>query len=428
MAENDSQKQAKRIGLAVIFGLLVGMVLYWTGYSELSQYTKPVGVVFIRLLKMIIIPLIFSSVFIAILNLGSPENLGKMGSRAIIYYTVTTSIAVLIGLVYVNIFSPGKGSTLIKKDKVAKEASMKSSATVVPKKESKPQKGLIATIVDVLVTSIPTNPVKAMANNNMLQVIVFAMLFGLVALFYQKEAGPLVEIINSVEFLSQKLTVVIMNFAPFGVFALMIDVVASAGVEALLSLGKYMFVVLLGLTTHSMVLVFYGAAKMKKSPLFVFKGMGAAILTAFSTSSSAATLPVTLNCVQDNLKCSEQTTNFVLPLGATINMDGTALYVSVATIFIAQVYGVELTLAQNAIIFVTASLAAVGAAAIPGAGLITMGIVLTAAKLPIEGIQVVIAVDRILDMFRTTTNVLGDSVGCLVVDSYLKKDAAKASV
>ena len=151
--------------------------------------------------------------------------------------------------------------------------------------------------------------------------------------------------------------------------------------------------------------------------------MGAAILTAFSISSSAATLPVTINCVQDNLKCSEQTTNFVLPLGATINMDGTALYVSVATIFIAQVYGVELTLAQNAIIFVTASLAAVGAAAIPVC-LITMGIVLTAAKLPIEGIQVVIAVDRILDMFRTTTNVLGDSVGCLVVDSYLKKDAA----
>ena len=203
MAENDSQKQAKRIGLAVIFGLLVGMVLYWTGYAELSQYTKPVGVVFIRLLKMIIIPLIFSSVFIAILNLGSPENLGKMGSRAIIYYTVTTSIAVLIGLVYVNIFAPGKNSTLINKDKVAKEASMKSSGAAVPKKESKPQKGLIATIVDVLVTSIPTNPIQATANNNMLQVIVFAMLFGLVALFYQKEAAPLVGIVNMLSFLAK---------------------------------------------------------------------------------------------------------------------------------------------------------------------------------------------------------------------------------
>lgn len=426
MVENDSQKQAKRIGLAVVLGLLVGMLLYWSGLSEWSMYTKPIGTVFIRLLKMIIIPLIFSSVFIAILNLGSPENLGKMGSRAIIYYTVTTSIAVLIGLIYVNVFNPGKGANLIK-EKQKKESTMSSSLNQVPKKEKEPQKGLVTTIVDVVVTSIPTNPIQAMAQNNMLQVIVFAMLFGLIALFYQKEAGPVIQIINSVEFLSQKLTVVIMNFAPFGVFALMIDVVASAGIEALMSLGKYMLVVLLGLLTHSALLIFFGASQMKKSPMYILKGMGAAILTAFSTSSSAATLPVTMNCVQDNLKCSEKTANFVLPLGATINMDGTALYVSVATVFIAQVYGVELTLAQNAIIFVTASLAAVGAAAIPGAGLITMGIVLTAAKLPIEGIQVVIAVDRILDMFRTTTNILGDSIGCIVVDAYIKKDDSKVN-
>jgi proton glutamate symport protein len=425
MAENDSQKQAKRIGLAVILGLVVGMLLYWSGHSELSMYTKPVGVIFIRLLKMIIIPLIFSSVFIAILNLGSPENLGKMGKRAIIYYTVTTSIAVLIGLIYVNIFTPGIGTNLVSQQK--KESAMKSNKTSVPAKEKAPQKGLVATIVDVMVTAIPTNPVKAMATNNMLQVIVFAMLFGLVALYYQKEAGPVTQLINSIEFLSQKLTVVIMNLAPFGVFALMIDVVSNAGIDALLSLGKYMLVVMLGLLTHSTLLVMFGASQAKKSPLFIVRGMGAAILTAFSTSSSAATLPVTLNCVQDNLKCSEKTANFVLPLGATINMDGTALYVSVATVFIAQVYGIELTLAQNAIIFVTASLAAVGAAAIPGAGLITMGIVLSAANLPIEGIQVVIAVDRILDMFRTTTNVLGDSVGCVVVDSLINKEEAKAS-
>ena len=306
-------------------------------------------------------------------------------------------------------------------------AGMSSSSKAAPKKQVTPPKGLVETVVDVLVTAVPTNPVTSMANNNMLQVIVFAMIFGLGALFYQKETEPIFTLITSIEFLSQKVTSGIMTLAPYGVCALMIDVVANAGMDALLTLGKYMLVVLLGLATHSAILVVYGASQAKKSPLWVLKSMSSAILTAFSTSSSAATLPVTLNCVCDNLKVREKTANFVLPLGATINMDGTALYVSVATVFIAQVYGIDLSIAQLVIIFITASLAAVGAAAVPGAGLITMGIVLSSVGIPLEGIQVVIAVDRILDMFRTVTNVLGDSVGSLVVDAMLKKEEAKAA-
>lgn len=417
----DSQKMAKRIGLSVILGLSVGLLLYFTGHADFAQYTRPIGTIFIRLLKMIIIPLVFSSVFIAILNLGDPKNLGKMGSKAIIYYTVTTSIAVLIGLVYVNLFQPGKDAHLIEQDKVTQ---MQSAQPVAENQEK--QKGLVETIVDVLVTAIPTNPVEAMSNNNMLQVIVFAMIFGMAALFYKEQSGPVIDLINSIEFLSQQVTHGVMFIAPFGVFALMIDVVATSGLEALATLGQYMLVVLLGLFTHSMVLVLFAASQMKCSPLHIVKNMSSACLTAFSTSSSAATLPITMGCVIENLKIREKTANFVLPLGATINMDGTALYVSVATVFIANCYGIDLTITQQVIIFVTASLAAVGAAAIPGAGLITMGIVLGAIGVPVEGIQLVIAVDRILDMFRTVTNIFGDSVGAMVVDSLLLREEQKA--
>jgi Na+/H+-dicarboxylate symporter len=413
----DSHALAKKIGWSVAFGIITGLVLYFTGYAELSKYTSPVGQIFIRLLKMIIIPLVFSSVFIAILNLGDPKNLGRMGSKAIIFYTITTSIAVMIGIVYANLFRPGADAGLVNKKAQAELAQSVKLAEANPEKE----KGLVSTIVDVFVTAIPTNPVEAMSSNNMLQVIVFAMIFGLAALFYQKDAGPIIQLMHATEVLSQHVTHGIMMIAPIGVFALMIDVVANSGLDALYSLSKYMLVVLFGLFTHTMILTTFGASKLKTTPLNVFRQMSSAILTAFSTSSSAATLPVTLSCVTENLKVREKTANFVLPLGSTINMDGTATYVAVATIFIAQAYGIELSLTQNVIIFVTASLAAVGAAAIPGAGLITMGIVLGAVGLPVEGIQLVIAVDRILDMFRTITNIMGDAVGSMVVDSMLVK-------
>jgi Na+/H+-dicarboxylate symporter len=375
---------------------------------------------------MIIIPLVFSSVYGAILNLGEPENLTKMGKKAIIYYTVTTSVAVLIGLMLVNVFSPGKGSNLVKVNS-EKSASM-SAAKEAPVRETgkKKQKGLVETVVEVMVTSVPTNPAQAMAENKMLQVIVFAMLLGLAALFVRNEAEAFSKVVASVEVLSHTLTNGVMKAAPFGVFALMIDVVAASGFSALESLGKYMGVVILGLACHATALLFFGGWTSGKGPLHILKNMFGAVLTAFSTSSSAATLPITMECVTENLKVRPKTANFVLPLGATINMDGTALYVSVATVFIAQVYGINLTMAQQVIIFVTASLAAVGAAAVPGAGLVTMTIVLGSVGLPLEGIQIVIAVDRILDMFRTVVNVLGDSVGSIAVDSLLIKEEQKA--
>jgi len=226
---------------------------------------------------------------------------------------------------------------------------------------------------------------------------------------------------ESLESMTLALTHGIMKFAPLGIFVLMLDVMAKSGYQAMFSLSKYMLTVILGLGFHAIFLMFVACVRSKKSPMFILKGLSSPLLTAFSTSSSAAALPITMTAVEENLGVRKETAKFVLPLGATINMDGTALYESVAAIFIAQAYGIELGIGQQIVIFMTASLAAIGAAAIPGAGLITMSIVLGAVGLPLEGIGLILAVDRILDMFRTTVNVFGDCVGTMVVDSMLEK-------
>jgi proton glutamate symport protein len=407
----NSHVQAKRIGFAVIAGLIFGLILYFSHLSYLSEWIKPVGVVFIRLLKMIIIPLVVSSVFLSVLNLGDAKNLTQLGSKALIYYCLTTFFAVLLALVLVNIFQPGIDSGIVVKTQMENI-----NAASQPQ-----QAGLLNAIVDVLVDAIPTNPVEALSKNHMLQVIVFALIFGVAALFQSRQASPLIELMRSIESISHLVTHGIMLLAPFGIFALMTDVVANAGPEALKSLLQFVLVVVLALIIHSVLLLVYahvkGAIPFKK----LLKDLSPMMLTAFTTSSSAATLPVTMACVTEELKVREKTANFMLPLGATINMDGTAIYIAISTVFIAQIYAIDLTLVQNFIILITATLAAIGTAAVPGASLVTMGIVLSAVNVPLEGIQIIIAVDRILDMCRTTTNVLGDAVGCVVVDAHLKK-------
>ena len=414
----DSKKEAQRIGYAILLGLIVGLSLHYTGVGEYSSHIKPIGDIFIRCLKMVIIPLVFSSIYMAITHLGSPEALSSMGKKAVGYYFVTTSIAVFLGIVFVNLISPGVGADLGGKG-------LQNITESLTQKMSE-QKGLFDTIVGVIVDAIPANPISAMASGSILQVIVFAVLMGIVAIYYQKKSGPVTNVLKSLEEMSLALTHGIMKFAPYGIFALMMDVMAKSGFSAIISLSKYMLTVLVGLLCHGIILLIVACAKLKKSPFFILKSLVSPILTAFSTSSSAATLPVTMMSVEENLGVSKDTAKFVLPLGATINMDGTALYESVAAIFIAQAYNIDLTIGQQAVVFLTASLAAIGAAAIPGAGLITMSIVLGAVGLPIEGIGLILAVDRILDMFRTTVNVFGDCVGTIVVDSMLKKRPSKA--
>ena len=416
-----SKKEAQRIGIGMILGLVLGLIRYFTGYGQVADYIKPVGDIFINLLKMVIIPLVFSSIFMAMYHLGTPESLGAMGTKAVGYYFITTAIAVAVGIVWVNLINPGVGADLGNAGLAGLSEGMQTKVSA----NSNGWAALFNAVKEVILNAVPKNPVQAMAESQILQVIVFSILFGMVALYIPKESEPMVKVINALEKMSLFLTHGIMKFAPIGIFVLMTGVLAKSGFGAIISLSKYMLTVILGLSSHAVILLFIASWKAKKSPLFIIKGIGPALVTAFSTASSAATLPITMANVEENLGVRKDTAKFVLPLGATINMDGTALYESVAAIFIAQAYGIHLGVTQQLIIFLTASLAAIGAAAIPGAGLITMSIVLSAVGLPIEGIGLILAVDRVLDMFRTTVNVFGDSVGTVVVDSMLSSEDIK---
>lgn len=415
MTKASHKKLTTQILIALILGLFIGLILYSLELSSLTTYIKPIGSIFISLLKMMIVPLVLASIFSAIVSLGSPSELGSLGLKAIIYYTVTTAIAAFIGLVFVNLINPGGGLDLGSME-VAEL-----TGTIKDRVDSGSATGLVGTIMNVFMNAIPTNPFKALAETEILQVIVFAMLFGITALFKHKESEPIINFMESLEKMSMALVNGIMYFAPIGIFALTVQVISETGFDALSALGKYMATVLIGLLCHFIILLLIASWRSKKSPLFIFKTCLSPILTAFSTSSSAATLPVTMNTVEEDLGVDKKTAQFVLPLGATINMDGTALYESVAVIFIGQAYGLDIGLANQVIIFLTASLAAIGAAAIPGAGLVTMSIVLTAVGFPLDAIGLILAVDRILDMFRTSVNVFGDCVGTLVVESFGKK-------
>ena len=405
MPKVNSSNIAKWIGYSLFFALVFGLILHLSGLGEYTNYLKPIGLIFIRLLKMLIIPAVFSSVYLAVTNLGSAKELGTLGKNTMIYYMLTTAIAISIGITFAIVVAPGAGADF--QQKIATE----NSSNIVE------AKSLYETIVDVIVTSVPTNPMQAMSEAHMLQVIVFALIFGLIALSYKEESEAVTNFMKSLEKMTHHLAHWVMKLAPIGIFALIVNVVATTGSASLVLLGKYFLVALAAMLLHGFLLILFAAWRINKSPIFVFKNLLPALITAFSTSSSTATLPITTSCLLDNFKAREETTNFVLPLGATVNMDGTAIYVVVATIFIAQVYAIDLGPSQYLIILVTGTMASIGTAGIPGAGLITMGIVMASVGIPLEGIQIVVAVDRILDMFRTSVNILGDSVGTLVIDS-----------
>ncbi len=421
---NGHKNLAVLILIGMVSGLFLGLVVYYSqkglfgewgiGIGEYCQLfvniITPLGTAFIKLLKMIIIPVVFSSIFMAMVHLGTPEKLGSIGKVALGYYFLTTAMAVLMGLLCVNIIQPGVGADL-------GQAGLTSDLA----QKIEGNTGLFQTIGKVLLDAIPSNPVEAMANSEILQVIIFTILFGIVALHMREKAAPLVKSIESLEALSLELTGWIMKLAPLGIFVLVAGVIAESGLDAIFFLFKYVATVLIGLSLHAIILLMLAAARLKRSPFYFLKQIYPALLTAFSTASSAATLPVTLAIMENKVGVKKDTAKFVLPLGATINMVGTALYESVAAIFIAEAYNIPLGFGEQVIIFLTASLAAVGAAAIPSAGLVTMSIVLTAVGLPLEGIGLIIAVDRILDMFRTAINVLGDCVGTVVVDSFAEE-------
>lgn len=409
-----------KILTGIVAGLILGLTLnryIGPGVSSGPFYLLKVtfgygGDIFIRMLRMTIIPLVFASIFMSIVNLGNVRQLKRIGAVTVSYYLATTALAVLVGMLLVNWIHPGRGIDAATMESMNIER-------LVPEAVSSQgvgEKSALIIILDELVDMIPKNPIEAMAKGDILQVIFYTIFLAIITASIGKEVEPLMRVIEAIDKIMNKFIFVIMRIAPYCIFFLVTVLIMDLGFAVLGALGKYALTVMLGLLIHAaitlpLLTIIFG----RYNPVRLFKAVLPAVLTAWSTASSAAALPITMNCVEKRAGVDRKIGTFVLPLGATVNMDGTALYESVAVIFIAELLGFPLTLGTQMIIFITATLAAIGAAAIPSAGLVTMGIVLTAAGLPLEGIGLILAIDRILDQFRTAVNVWGDSTAAVVV-------------
>jgi Na+/H+-dicarboxylate symporter len=379
--------------------------------DTIISLVSPVGSLFMRLIKMVIAPLVFASLLVGIAGLGDVRKLGRMGSKTLALYLGTTAIAVTIGLTVAFIVKPG--NFVGAEDRAALSARFESQAGA--KVESAAQ---APSAIDNVLSIVPENPIAALTDNNqMLQIIFFAIIFGIALTMLKEERSrQLVSFFDTVQHAMIIIIHMVMAVAPFGVAALLAEAIGNSGVSVLASLLVYSGAVILGLLIHA-TLVYGGLARFAaRIPLRKFLvAIRPAQLLAFSTSSSSATLPVTLECAEENLGISEPVASFVLPMGSTVNMVGTALYQGVAAVFIAQVFGFDLTLgAQLGIVF-AATAASIGAAGVPGAGMITLAMVLTTAGIPPEGLALILGVDRLLDMFRTAVNVTGDLAVTAVV-------------
>ncbi|UCD94397.1 MAG: cation:dicarboxylase symporter family transporter, partial [Candidatus Zixiibacteriota bacterium] len=389
----------------ILIGMISGAVLGVLGgyfVSDVMIHIKFLGTIFLNALKMIVVPLIIASLIIGVTSLGDIRRLGRTAGKTLLYYIATTSFSVLIGIILVNLIRPGMGVPPI-------------GAAVPEFVGGSGQK----TVIDVIVGLVPDNIFGAAAEGQILPLIIFALIFGGVLTAIGAKGRPVISFFDGVNAAIMKIVTLIIYFAPIGIFALIGGIVAEnreSVHELITALGIYAVTVIIGLIIHAtiilpLILKLLG----KKRPFEYFLNMGQALATAFTTASSSATLPMTMESVEEKNKVDSRAASFVLPLGATINMDGTALYEAVAAIFIAQIYGIDLSVGAQVIIFFTATLASIGAAAIPEAGLVMMSLVLTAVGLPLEGIGIILAIDWFLDRCRTTVNVWGDSIGAAVI-------------
>ena len=395
--------------LAVIIGLATGMDSGFLGIRFFDIYTF-LGTLFLNALKMLIVPLIMSSIITGIAGIGAGGAMGRLGGKTLLYYMTTSLFAILVGMLLVNIIAPG-----IVDGEPAREI-LPQSVDDGFVAEQVSGRG-VEDVVEIFLRMVPTNIVAAAAEGQMLGLIFFSLLFGY---FMSRLSGPggtvLRDLWQGVFDVMMRITEWVMLFAPIGVFALVAKVVASTGFAALVPLLAFFLTVILALAAHFLIvlpllLVLVG----KVNPLRHYRAMLPALLTSFSTASSSATLPVTMECVTRNAGVSNRTSSFVLPLGATVNMDGTALYECVAAMFIAQAYGLELTLATQFTVVLVALLTSIGVAGIPAASLVAITIILTAIGLPVEAVGLILAVDRILDMLRTSVNVFSDSCGAVLI-------------
>jgi len=394
-----------KILIGLLVGIPVGLVL-----GPRAAAIKPIGDIFIRLIWMIVVPLVFASIFVGTASLGDLRKLGRIGAKTISYYLITTAIAITIGLAIANIAKPGAG--LNPEVKAQLLESYKGEAMKDLKLADQAPR-----VIDVLTGIVPKNPVGSLAAGDMLQIIFFAIMLGIAVTMIPGGKGKI--LIDFFDALSGAMTFmvhIVMKIAPLGVLVLIAAVVGQFGAQILLNLLKYAVVVLVGLAIHMGTI--YSLAVWifaRMNPLFFLKGMRPAQLIAFSTSSSNATLPVNIQCAEENLGVPKDIASFVLPLGATINMDGTALYQGVAAVFIAQVYGITLTVASQLTIVLMATLSSVATAGVPSVGIITLTMVLQSVGIPLEGIALILGVDRILDMCRTIVNITGDASAAVMV-------------
>ncbi len=410
------------IGMAVgiVLGLLVGpnsMILPEEGTfsgevfgQRLIDWTDWIGQLFLRLIKMVVVPLVFFSLVVGVASLGDFRKLGRIGGRTLGFFLGTTVAALVIGLTLANLVGPGK--LVGEEDRAFLLSSYEESAT-----DKINSAAAAPSFSEQLVGMVPTNPLTALSQGNMLQIITFALLLGIALTFLPGDrAQPVVDLFDRLNDAMVILVHMAMALAPYGVAALLFKVVGTTGFSVLLALGAYTLVVVAGLLIH--LTLVYGSVVQFAVKLSFLKFLGALrepLLVAFSTSSSSATLPVTKEACEQNIRVSPQMTSFVLPIGATVNMDGTALYQGVAAVFIAQIYGMQLSLTDQLQVVLSATLASIGAAGVPGAGMITLVLVLTTIGVPAEGVALILGVDRLLDMFRTSVNVTGDSTAtCLM--------------
>ncbi len=371
--------------------------------DKIVTFVRPIGTAFMRLIKMVIVPLVFSSLLVGVASLGDVRKLGRLGGKTIGLYLLTTAVAVTIGLVCAHVIKPG--NFVGEADRASLQAQFSGDAS------SRAEDAANApSTIDNILNIIPDNPMESLSSGNMLQIIFFAVVFGVaLTLLDDKKGTPVVNFFDRVNQAMVVVIHIVMALAPYGVAALVADVVGQSGVSVLSALLVYAVTVLVGLLLQA-TLVYGGIVRfLGRLPLMSFlKAIRPAQLIAFSTSSSSATLPVSMECAEENLGISNAVSSFVLPLGSTVNMDGTALYQGVAAIFIAQVFQVDLTLTDQLAIVASATMASVGAAGVPGAGIVTLAMVLTATGIPAVGIALILGMDRLLDMFRTAVNVTGD--------------------
>ncbi|GAB3519002.1 dicarboxylate/amino acid:cation symporter [Photobacterium alginatilyticum] len=382
----------KKILVGMVLGVIAGSIL-----GPDAEVLKPIGTLFINAIKMLIVPLVFCSLVVGVTSMQDTRKMGRIGVKSVAIYLGTTAVAISIGLGLATLLTPGEGLNM---------------AATTAASDAKEAPTLVQTILNL----VPKNPISALAAGNILQIIVFALGLGVALNLCGEKAKPAIAVFDSLAEAMYKLTELVMKLAPYGIFGLMAWVAGKYGLDILLPLFKVIAVAYIGSLLH--VLVFYsGVIKFvgRLNPIPYIKGLVNPAAVAFTTTSSSGTLPATIKCAREEMGVSKGISSFVLPLGATINMDGTALYQGVAALFVAQAFGIDLAFADYLTIIMTATLASIGTAGVPGAGLIMLSLVLTTVGLPMEGLAIIAGIDRILDMARTSVNVCGDLMVSILV-------------